>query len=96
MSKYSELILVLKQARYLLALPGNDFAWSSWENADAALAEIDDLLSDLRRDILPDKLTLTVLFAPTGPIQEVSLSSGWAKPFLELAERLDSAITKCA
>jgi len=29
------------------------------------------------------------LFAPTGPIQEVSLSSGWGQEFLELAERFD-------
>ena len=96
MSKYGELILVLTEARKLLALPGNDFVWSSWENADAALAEIDGFLIDLQRNVPPDKLTLDVLFAPTGPIQEVSLSSGWSKRFLELAERFDRAIAKCA
>ena len=96
MSEHIELIAVLKQARYLLALPGNNFAWSGWENADAALAEIDSLLSDLQRNVLPDKQRLTLLFAPTGDIQEVSLSSGWARPFLELAERFDKAVAKCA
>jgi len=95
MSRYGELIAVLNQARQLLALAENDFAWSSWENAAAALAEVDRLVSDLERDILPDKLTLEVLFVPTGPIQELSLSSGWAKLFLELAERFDAAIANC-
>lgn len=33
----------------------------------------------------------SVLFAPTGPIQEVSLTSGWANPFLKVAERFDNA-----
>jgi hypothetical protein len=37
-------------------------------------------------------LTLEVLFAVSGPIQEVSLSSGWATPFVALAERSDRAV----
>ena len=35
---------------------------------------------------------MEVLFAPTGPIQEVSLSSGWGKEFLALSERFDDAM----
>jgi hypothetical protein len=35
---------------------------------------------------------LRVLFAPTGPIQEVSVSSGWGDAFLELADRFDDAM----
>jgi hypothetical protein len=34
---------------------------------------------------------IEVLFAPTGPIQEVSMSSGWSREFLRLAERFDEA-----
>jgi hypothetical protein len=34
---------------------------------------------------------MSVLFAPTGPIREVSLSSGWAEESLALAERFDAA-----
>jgi hypothetical protein len=40
---------------------------------------------------LPPRGDLSVLFAPTGPIQEVSVSSGWGEAFLELAERFDRA-----
>ncbi|HEX8181606.1 MAG TPA: hypothetical protein VF525_18845 [Pyrinomonadaceae bacterium] len=35
---------------------------------------------------------MEVLFAPTGPMQEVSLSSGWGEEFLALAERFDEAM----
>ena len=35
---------------------------------------------------------MQVLFAPTGPIQEVSLSSGWENDFIELANRFDDAV----
>jgi len=37
---------------------------------------------------------MSVLFAPTGPIQEVSLSSGWGQGFLKLAEDFDAAVER--
>jgi len=87
-----ELIAVLQAARMLLALPDNDFSWSSWADTDAALAEIDALINAIKDGRKADVLTLEVLFAVSGPIQEVSLSSGWGTPFVELAERFDRAI----
>jgi hypothetical protein len=83
---------VLREARSLLARPGNDFAWSSWQNASAALAELDRLIAALETGRLPSRLAISVLFAPTGPIQEVSLSSWWADEFLGLAARCDAAV----
>jgi hypothetical protein len=79
------LIEVLQEARALLARPDNDFAWSSWPDAVAALGEIDGLIAALRNKAPVDPPTLQVLFAPTGPIQEVGLSSGWGHAFLALA-----------
>ncbi len=87
---FAPMVDVLRAARDLLVLPANDFAWSSWQDASAAVAEIDGLIAQLDRRELPDRLTLAVLFAPTGPIQEVSISSGWADEFLALADRFDS------
>jgi hypothetical protein len=82
---------VLQDTRALLARPENDFAWSSWPDAKTALKEIDALIGSLSQGSLPDPQQLAVLFAPTGPIQEVSLSSGWGETFLQLAERIDAA-----
>jgi hypothetical protein len=86
-----ELMDVLRQARELLALPGNDFAWSSWKDGAAALAELDQQIAVIESGDLPPQLDLAVLFAPTGPMQEVSLSSGWANEFLVVADRFDAA-----
>jgi hypothetical protein len=83
---------VLEEARELLAAADNDFTWSSWQNRDDALHEIDALLADLRSGTLPGTLALHVLFAPTGPIQAVSLSSGWGDAFIALANRFDAAM----
>ena len=82
---------ILRSAEELLSLPDNDFAWSSWADQAAAVAEIQSMLAVVEAGELPDRTSVSVLFAPTGPIQEVSLSSGWADAFLQLAERYDRA-----
>jgi hypothetical protein len=92
MPQMTTLVLVLEEARGRLAAAENDFTWSSWRDQNDALDEIDTILAALRSGIVPSALTLNVLFAPTGPIQEVSLSSGWGDVFIELADRFDSAM----
>ncbi len=88
------LIKVLRKTRKLLALPDNNFSWSQWPDTNAALAEIDNAIAKLEMGIISHKQELELLFAPTGSIQEVSISSGWAGEFLILAERFDNEISK--
>lgn len=83
------LIQVLLAVQELLALPDNDFSWSGWMDSSQALAEIEGLLQTLRKGSLPPHLEVAVLFAATGPLQELSLSSGWAETFLKVAEKFD-------
>ncbi|MBM3116078.1 hypothetical protein [Jeongeupia naejangsanensis] len=80
---------VLESALELISLPDNDFAWSSWDNAAEAQAEVSSLIQCVQSGALPERASVSVLFAPTGPLQEVSLGSGWAEPFLKVAERFD-------
>jgi hypothetical protein len=86
-----EMADVLRESRALLALTENDYSWSSWEDAEAAVAEIDQLLAAVEGGGALRDLAGTVVFAPTGPMQEVSLSSGWGSAFLALADRWDAA-----
>ena len=88
MNHLEKLISVIRETRKYLAREGNDFSWSSWNDREAALSEIDSILTQLDNGSVPD---VGVLFAPTGPIQEVSMSSGWSVEFLKLAERFDEA-----
>ena len=81
------MVNVLRSARELLSMPGNDFSWSSWADQSAAVEELDSLLAIVSSGALPDRLDLSALFAVTGPTQEVSLSSGWGETFLKVAER---------
>ena len=86
MERLNKLITILREAKAFLALDGNDFSWSSWRDQNQAIYEIDSIIIKLENGSVPD---IRVLFAPTGPIQEVSLSSGWGHEFIELAEQFD-------
>jgi len=86
MNDLRKLIGILEEARVLIAREGNDFSWSSWRDQDHAISEIDSIIEELKNGSVPE---IRVLFAPTGPIQEVSISSGWGNEFLKLAERFD-------
>jgi hypothetical protein len=87
------LLDVMLEARRLVALPGNDFSWSSWVDAEHALTEIDPHIARLR-DGGGSAGAMAILFLPTGPLQELSLSSGWGDAFVALADRFE--IAACA
>ena len=91
-TRLETLAAVLREARALLAIPDNCFAWSSWRSSAKALAEMDAAIAMCDAGGTPDIERLKLLFAPTGAIQEVSISSGWAEEFLAVAKRFDSAI----
>ncbi len=84
------LLDIFYRARDLVAQPRNDFAWSSWRDAEHALEEIDGIVAALQRGETP--AGMSIIFAPTGPMQELSLSSGWGNRFLGLAEEYDAAM----
>ncbi len=86
-----QVIPILTEVRELLSSRQNDFAWSAWRNRETALAEMDEVIRRARAGSLSE---LSVLFAPSGPIQDVSASTGWGDRFLELAERLDREVAK--
>lgn len=93
-TRLETLAAVLRETRALLAIPDNCFAWSSWHSAAEALAEMDAAIALCDAGGTPDIRRLGLLFDPTGAIQEVSISSGWAEEFLAVAERFDAVIER--
>jgi hypothetical protein len=87
----ADLIRVLEAARERLVRPENDYSCSSWPDAEAADYELGEFIVRLQDGAGVDRADLALLFAPTGPIQEVSLSSGWTDTFLRLAADFDRA-----
>ena len=86
MKDLQKLIGILKETRAFIARDENDFLWSSWIGQDGALSEIDSIIAELEHGSIPE---IGILFAPIGPIQEASISSGWGNEFLQLAEQFD-------
>ena len=82
---------VLRSCIELVSLEDNDFSWSSWKDKSEALKELQGLLQVAENGGTPELIKLSVLFAPTGPIQEVSLSSGWGDAFIRVSEKYDLA-----
>lgn len=91
MPNIRKLVHVFEDAKRLLSRSENDYSYSSWEDNADAIAEIDAILAALRTGELPRS---AILFAPTGPMQEVAICSGWGGDFLDLADRYDQAIAE--
>ncbi len=88
------LLELLQEARAFLTRPDNDYAWSPWEGPEMALREVDEVISAMEAGGMPDHGLIRVWFVATGPIQEVSVSSGWGEEFIGLADRVDEALER--
>jgi len=63
--------------------------------ADPVSSLIESLAGHLRRieaDEALDRQQLSLLFAPTGQLQETSIDNGWVAIFLRLAEAVDASL----
>ena len=86
----SRLIAVLEETLSALCRPRSDFSLSGWNDQTEARSEIGAIVEQLRDGSVPDRSALQISFLPTGPVQEVSVKSGWGKEFLSLARRFDA------
>ncbi|MFG5777357.1 hypothetical protein ACFIQF_09790 [Comamonas sp. J-3] len=89
-SAQQTLLHVLEATLELVSLPGNDFSWSSWRDAAHAQTELEGQIALLQTGALPNRQQLLVLFAATGPLQELAMASGWAEVYLQLAAVFDA------
>lgn len=91
--KDSELTAVLRRVAELIGRADADTSWSTYE-PDELRSEIGSLLRKAENGAslsAAERGQLRFLFLPTGPLQEVSVSSGWAEEYLVLAARFDDA-----
>lgn len=88
----NEVIDILETVVHVLELPGTDVAWSHYNSVEEVADDINQHIRRLRRGDLSKIDDLTLMFAPTGSLQEISISSDWGEGFLDLAARFDRAI----
>jgi hypothetical protein len=89
-----KLIELIDETKKFIIEESEDFCLSGWDNSADALEKIDSLLE---KSLNGDKKALSslgTLFAPTGPLQELSMANGWAHIYLEIAEEIDQVLAE--
>lgn len=87
-----ELALVLDDLVRLVTASEQDTTWTSrWDKGDDMVRELRDHAERVARGDGSALGGLDLLFLPTGPLHEVSISSGWSDRYLILARRFDRA-----
>lgn len=84
------LLKVLRRCRDLVA-QSEDSDWSCMDAKDI-LVSLDHSIHRLEHSLSVEIDHLRFLFVVTGPLQETSMSNGWADEFLVLAEHFDEII----
>ena len=70
--------------------------WSSWLDAEDALGELDEIAVALTSGAVLPAHQIAVVVAPTGPMHELAVSSGWSAEFGEIADEIDAALAVAA
>ena len=89
-----EIVAVLEKIVDLLRRPDTNVAWSHYRDAEDALADMNQHIAKLRGGDTSSMSSLKLLFAPTGPLQEIAISNHWGTEFLSLTIRFDEALVK--
>jgi hypothetical protein len=83
-----KLISVLATTNYFLSQSKKE-GWPD-ENPEKTAKEIDSMIAHLfepTHHTLPDYWS--ILFAPTGAIQEIAIANGWSETYMKLAKEYD-------
>lgn len=89
---YGRLIEILSEVKGLVNSPDTDISWSGYDSITDLLSDIDSFIEKARRHDASFTKDLKMLFAPTGPLQEISISSGWGHEFIELSLTIDKLL----
>ncbi len=84
-----KLFTVLSSAKVLLEKVSEGDGWG-FKSPEESLKVVNDAIAfffDPKTCNFPESLSMH--FAPTGPLQEISLANGWGEIYLKLAEQFD-------
>jgi hypothetical protein len=90
----SNLLAILDEVIRLVSLSGSNFIWTHWEDAAEALAELQSHRDRIAADDFNSLPLLSARFGPAGPLQELSILSGWAREFINLSGTFDQAAAR--
>ena len=87
-----ELIKILLEVKEIINSPHTILDWSKYNSVEELIQEIDSFIERLGFQDYSVIKELTILFAPTGSLQEISIDSGLSEKYLEIANKVDELI----
>ena len=67
----------------------SDVVWTRYESVKEFRDDLDNYIIRLKANDKSCLEEIYILFAPTGSLQEHSISNGWADEYINLADRFD-------
>ncbi|WP_261305933.1 hypothetical protein [Paenibacillus andongensis] len=83
---------ILREVRNLIDSPYTDVTWSSYNTTEEVLSAVDIYIIRLTERDNSVLSELKLFFAPTGPLQDISINSGWSNKYLDISSRFDDII----
>lgn len=74
--------------------PNTDFVPSNFENLNDALLKINSIIDKLAAGNNSALKDVSLLFAPTGCLHELSIANGWGPKYMDYADIIDKQIEK--
>ena len=86
---HQALTQILESAKELVLRSSDTFSWTDWRESSDVAIELDMMLEKVKSNILPEQSRVNALFAPNGPLQEISFNGNWGHYYLEVADQYD-------
>ena len=83
-----ELVTILENIKDRIT-DASDMGWTYYDTAQDLRNELDTYISQLNQGNMQAMEKINFLFAPTGSLQEHSISNNWAEEYLALSGKFD-------
>ena len=91
-----DLIALIEIIKDLVKQQGTNLLWTHYDSKEEVIDELERHIMLLQKEDFSKINELILLFAPTSDLQELSISNGWGKQFVEIAEKFDKIIKEIA
>ena len=88
----NEIVKILNSIKTDLLVSDELVLWTSYDNVDDLKKDMENYISRLEQEDFAVLSDIETLFAPTGVLQEVSISGNWGIEFIEMGNDIDAFI----
>lgn len=85
----NKIIDVLEKVKYIVTNYEMDFTWSPYSSSDELIEILNNIILKLRNRDYSCRDQISLLFAPTGALQEIAIDSGWSETYMKLSSVID-------